>query len=184
MTRRPEHPKGYRFATKAQRLHVAIAERALGHPLPRGSEVHHVNEDKHDNRPSNLVICQDRAYHALLHLRRRVMLAGGNPNTQRLCYMCGQLRRLDEMGRRLSGPRPLTSQCLACCTATGKRWFQRHPEARLARKAQYQAWRLAGVCGMCGEPTVSGKSKCLKHFLQAREQRYRRERRQSKGQLG
>ena len=69
--------------------HVVIAERALGKALPNGAEVHHVDEDKRNNTPSNLVICQDVAYHRLLHQRARIVRAGGNTNTQRMCGVCG-----------------------------------------------------------------------------------------------
>jgi DNA-directed RNA polymerase sigma subunit (sigma70/sigma32) len=31
--------------------------------------VHHVNGDRSDNRPANLVICEDQSYHQLLHQR-------------------------------------------------------------------------------------------------------------------
>ena len=51
--------------------HVLVAESALGHSLPPGAEVHHRNQDHADNRPENLVICQDHSYHALLHARLR-----------------------------------------------------------------------------------------------------------------
>lgn len=49
--------------------HVLVAEAALGKHLPPGAIVHHRNEDPRDNRKENLVICQDRAYHALIHAR-------------------------------------------------------------------------------------------------------------------
>ena len=74
-----------------KRLHVTIAEGALGHSLPVGAEVHHVDENKSNNRNSNLVICQDHAYHSLLHVRARVLRAGGDPNTQRICADCKRL---------------------------------------------------------------------------------------------
>jgi len=74
-----------------QTLHVVIAAKALGRPLPAGAEVHHVDGNKQNNANSNLVICPSRAYHMLLHVRQRVIAAGGNPNTQRICTACKEL---------------------------------------------------------------------------------------------
>lgn len=51
--------------------HVLVAEKALGKPLPKGAVVHHVNGKPWDNRPENLVVCPNQAYHALLHARMR-----------------------------------------------------------------------------------------------------------------
>lgn len=80
--------------------HVVIAERALGRPLPAGAEVHHVDENSHNNAPSNLVICQDKAYHKLLHYRARIVRAGANPNTHRLCSLCKQALPLEQFNNR------------------------------------------------------------------------------------
>lgn len=79
--------RGYRVHGGAP-LHVAIASKALGRPLPKRAEVHHVDGDSLNNTPTNLVICENRAYHMLLHVRTRIVKAGGNPNTQKICSGC------------------------------------------------------------------------------------------------
>ncbi len=69
--------------------HLVVAEKALGHSLPRKARVHHVNENRQDNRPENLVICPDDNYHKLLHQRMRAMKATGHADWRK-CQFCQQ----------------------------------------------------------------------------------------------
>jgi hypothetical protein len=75
--------------------HVAVAERTLGKPLPHKAVVHHIDNNKLNNDPSNLVVCLNQAYHLLLHARQRVMDAGGDPNIQKVCKVCRQVLAKD-----------------------------------------------------------------------------------------
>ncbi len=75
-----------------KRIHRMRAERALGHPLPPRAVVHHADGSTRADAP--LVICENQAYHALLHQRMRVLKAGGNPNTDAVCGYCGKAKLL------------------------------------------------------------------------------------------
>jgi hypothetical protein len=89
MVRAVGHPRANKQGYVME--HILVAERALGKPLPPGAQVHHVDKDRTNNAPSNLVICEDAAYHQLLHNRMRAMDATGDPNTVR-CGDCGRWR--------------------------------------------------------------------------------------------
>lgn len=117
--------KGYRFG-QGKRSHVLKAELALGKPLPPGAEVHHINGDK-DNPNAKLVICQDSAYHALLHLRTKLLRAGGNPNTDAWCSRCKQPKprsnfyiRKSSSGRKPAGT--ITTRCKQCSKEASNEW--------------------------------------------------------------
>jgi hypothetical protein len=80
--------RGYvhvRVGGRYVREHVTVVEAVLGHPLPRRAVVHHVNGDAAVNHNDNLVVCEDQAYHNLLHARERARAACGNPNWKKCC---------------------------------------------------------------------------------------------------
>jgi len=57
--------------------------------MPLKAQVHHVNTERADNRNNNLVICEDSAYHHLLHQRMRAV-AAGCPADWLKCPFCKQ----------------------------------------------------------------------------------------------
>lgn len=84
------HNSGYwmfEIAGRSVLRHVLIAERALGRRLPKGVEIHHVDGNRGNDNPSNLVICPDKAYHALLHVRTSALNECGNANWRK-CHIC------------------------------------------------------------------------------------------------
>ena len=83
-------------------VHIARAEKALGKPLPPNAKVHHADGTKNPYGP--LVICQDQAYHLLLHVRMRVKAAGGDPNTDRICHYCQVVKPMTAFTRIKNWP--------------------------------------------------------------------------------
>ena len=88
--------------------HVLVAEAVLGKPLPKGAVIHHLNEDKTDNRPQNLVICPDRRYHNLIHQRMDALSESGNANWLKCCR-CFKYDEPSSMGK--SGGRAYHHEC-------------------------------------------------------------------------
>ena len=90
---RTDHGDGYISVRKAfgephQLEHIAIAEKAYGGPLPHGVQVHHVDEDRSNNAPSNLVICS-ATFHRLLHIRTDAYKSCGCADWRK-CSFCGR----------------------------------------------------------------------------------------------
>lgn len=102
--------------------HILIAEKALGHALPQGAVVHHHDENGFNNQNQNLVICESRKYHALLHSRMRAITACGNPDWVR-CYVCHQY---DD---------PTKVQLYKC----GRYWTQAHRICKTRQRAKQKA---------------------------------------------
>ena len=61
----PEHP---RATTEGYvRTHILVAERKLGRYLRSDECVHHIDEDKYNNHPDNLMVFQTIADHSAFH---------------------------------------------------------------------------------------------------------------------
>lgn len=105
--------------------HVLIAEKVLGRFLPAGAVVHHVNGIQSDNRNSNLLICENNAYHMFLHSRLRILDAGGDPDSHAICTHCHQLKVLDDFGPNKWRPTGKNHICRQCRRDTKKYETQR-----------------------------------------------------------
>lgn len=74
----PSHPRAVK---KRIREHIIIAEKALGKLLPQKAEVHHFTL-------TQLVVCENRSYHMLLHQRQRALKSCGHAGWLKCAY-CG-----------------------------------------------------------------------------------------------
>ncbi|MEG4248680.1 HNH endonuclease [Microcoleus sp. Pol10D4] len=50
-------------------LHRMVAEQSINRKLNTGEVVHHLDEDKSNNSPENLVICSSSSVHRCYHVR-------------------------------------------------------------------------------------------------------------------
>jgi hypothetical protein len=93
-------------------VHRLRAELALGKPLPLKAKVHHVDGTKSELSP--LVICQNEAYHKLIHARMRVKAAGGNPNNDKICGSCKEVKPKSEFNVCSANFDGLYTVCRSC----------------------------------------------------------------------
>lgn len=114
--------------------HVLIAEKALGKHLPQGVVVHHANRIRGDNRNGNLVICQDNAYHQILHARMRIRDAGGNPNTDRFCSVCKRVKPSESFHRTHFTYDGRVTTCAECTNRRNRQHYD--PKKEAERKAR------------------------------------------------
>lgn len=115
------HPRAQKCGSKVRRYSGKIAEHilkacnALGRPLDRRHPVHHVDLNPRNNENSNLVICESKRYHHILHARTRVLRAGGDPNTDKICCKCKFVLNKSEFTKRARGTWDgLSPRCREC----------------------------------------------------------------------
>jgi hypothetical protein len=105
LTRSPSHHRAKKGGCVL--VHILIAEKVLGKPLPLGAVVHHADGRRLNNEKYNLVICQDNSYHKLLHLRMRALKESGHAN-YRKCNICKQWDKPEKLSISKSGCRHLS----------------------------------------------------------------------------
>ena len=57
--------------------HRIVAEQMLGRPLKKGEVVHHIDGNKRNNQPENLLVLSSQSEHASLHSRERIFWNSG-----------------------------------------------------------------------------------------------------------
>ena len=112
--KKPEHNRshtnGYVYA------HIIIVEEVLGKSLIIPHCVHHINGKKSDNSHSNLIICEDDAYHKILHKRQRSIKVTGSPHYHH-CWDCNTWKHKDFFG--VSHKR---------CSACIRKWWNKNKD--------------------------------------------------------
>ena len=73
-----------------------ICEKILGKPLLSSNIVHHVDENPLNDSNNNLVLCENRGYHKLLHQRTNAYKICGHVNWRK-CQYCKKYDNLDNL---------------------------------------------------------------------------------------
>jgi hypothetical protein len=104
-----------------QRVHQALAEKAIGRPLVWPEQVHHLNGEKNGGP---LVICPDTFYHKMIHYRQKALDITGDKHNL-YCQNCGQWDNPSNIHRiptrsgkdRIQHIRPCKKQDTTTCRA-------------------------------------------------------------------
>ena len=81
----PDHPNANQRGFVREQL--IIVEAVLGKSLPPKAVIHHIDGNPLNNTKNNLVVCQNQAYHMLLHRRARALKECGHAD-YRKCKYC------------------------------------------------------------------------------------------------
>ena len=103
--------------------HRLIAESALGHLIPKGVEVHHHSK-------AQLVLCESRSYHILLHNRKKALEACGHA-TWRHCCDCDAYKHTDEFYTKRTGI------CKKCSQIRSKDYYESNKDETVITRKKY-----------------------------------------------
>ncbi len=101
--------------------HVLVVEKAMGKFLAKRHPIHHHDRNRANNANTNLVVCESHAYHKLLHHRMRIVDAGGNPDTQKICSVCKGVKLKSEFSPSYTTIDGRSSTCKPCAVDVQRR---------------------------------------------------------------
>ncbi len=116
-----------RATGRSWHTHTAIVTQILGHPVPKGAVIHHVDGNPAHNVPNNLVVLQNQGEHKRLHKRASTLRAGGNPWTQQVCSHCRQVKDFAAFFKSHATSNGRQGICRDCTTVLHhRRWCEKH----------------------------------------------------------
>ena len=126
----PEHPNATKMGYVLS--HRLIAEHVLGRHLKPTEHIHHIDGNRWDDRYKNLVICQNNAYHRLLHKREMALKACGHANW----LICRYCHDYDDPGNMVVKERSdggIRAWHRECCRVHSNERYRRKVNAKVSK---------------------------------------------------
>ena len=80
----PNHPRANKNGYVLE--HILVLEKALGRPILPGETGHHIDGNRANNSPGNLILFKTGGMHTSYHKRLRVFEASGHWDWRQCCY--------------------------------------------------------------------------------------------------
>lgn len=110
---------------KCVKVHRILIEKLLNIVLPKTVDIHHIDGNRSNNSNNNLVVCQNRSYHKLLHQRQEVLDAGFNPTTHHKCTDCNSYKKFSEFSLNKTRTSGYNNLCKLCDNIRHKERYKR-----------------------------------------------------------
>lgn len=119
-------------------VHRLEMERMIGKDIPENMEVHHLDGNKMNWSPGNLLLLSLRE-HRIFHAKERIISAGGNPSLHSICYKCERVLPFSEFRKDSQRWNGVTCSCRSCHAANMLEWRKTHSDnVRLANQRMFR----------------------------------------------
>lgn len=117
-------------------FHVYVMEKYLGRKLEKNEHVHHLNDNKLDNRIENLAVLSNLGGHQREHAKKRLLALGGRFGFDKYCPACNTVKVLEDFPTSKSSGDGYHGFCKACSCAKVTAYRQLHKEKINAMKRE------------------------------------------------
>jgi len=123
----PEHPESNNLGFVAE--HRVVAEQILGRPLKSGEVVHHIDHNRRNNSPDNIIVFESRAAHSRFHQGGR-LIQTEDPNVYSSEYVYSEIP-CGYCGTLFRPTNPAAKYCCMECSSLAQRRVERPTKRQL-----------------------------------------------------